>query len=34
LTMSHALEVGKKLAELCRQGKFHEAMDQLYSPIL
>jgi ketosteroid isomerase-like protein len=30
--MSHALEVGKKLVELCRDGKFNEAMDQLYSP--
>jgi ketosteroid isomerase-like protein len=30
--MSHALEVGKKLVELCQQGKFNEAIDQLYSP--
>ena len=26
------LEVGKKLVELCKQGKNHEAMETLYSP--
>lgn len=26
------LEVGKKLVELCRQGKLHEAMETLYGP--
>jgi ketosteroid isomerase-like protein len=30
--MSNTLEVGKKLVELCKQGKAHEAMDTLYSP--
>lgn len=30
--MSEAMEVGKKLVELCRQGKNIEAMDTLYSP--
>ena len=30
--MSSALEVGKKLAELCRQNKWMEAVDSLYSP--
>jgi ketosteroid isomerase-like protein len=30
--MSTTLEVGKKLVELCKQGKFMEAMEQLYSP--
>jgi ketosteroid isomerase-like protein len=30
--MSDALEVGKKLVDLCRQGKFKEALEQLYSP--
>jgi len=29
--MSDTLTVGKKLVELCRQGKTHEAMDTLYS---
>ncbi len=29
--MSDALAVGKKLVELCRQGKFAEATDTLYS---
>jgi ketosteroid isomerase-like protein len=27
-----AMEVGKKLVELCQQGKNHEAMETLYSP--
>src|ERR1041385_2470164 len=26
------LEVGKKLVELCKQGKNHEAMETLYAP--
>jgi ketosteroid isomerase-like protein len=30
--MSDTLTVGKKLVDLCRQGKTHEAMDTLYSP--
>ncbi|MGD0390016.1 MAG: nuclear transport factor 2 family protein [Tepidisphaeraceae bacterium] len=30
--MSDALEIGKKLVDLCRQGKFMEAMDTLYDP--
>jgi ketosteroid isomerase-like protein len=30
--MSETLAVGKKLVELCREGKMKEAMDQLYSP--
>jgi hypothetical protein len=30
--MSSALEVGKKLVELCKQHKNFEAMDTLYSP--
>ncbi len=30
--MSDALAVGKKLVELCRQGKNGEAMETLYSP--
>lgn len=30
--MSDTLTVGKKLVELCRQGKAKEAMDTLYSP--
>jgi hypothetical protein len=29
--MSSALEVGKKLVELCKQSKFEEAMMSLYS---
>ena len=29
--MSDSLTVGKKLVELCREGKAHEAMDTLYS---
>src|SRR5271166_1283313 len=29
--MSEAFEVGKKLVELCRQGKHKECMDELYS---
>src|SRR5262245_37432980 len=30
--MPTTLEVGKKLVELCRQGKAHEALETLYSP--
>lgn len=30
--MSDTLAVGKKLVELCRQGKATEAIDTLYSP--
>jgi ketosteroid isomerase-like protein len=30
--MSDTLSVGKKLVELCREGKHAEAIDQLYSP--
>jgi len=30
--VSHTLEVGKKLVELCRQGKAMEAISTLYSP--
>lgn len=30
--MSETLEVGKKLVELCRQGKHLECLDTLYSP--
>jgi ketosteroid isomerase-like protein len=30
--MSSTLEVGKKLVDLCKQGKFKEATDTLYSP--
>jgi hypothetical protein len=30
--MSSALEVGKKLVDLCKQGKYHEAMETLYAP--
>ncbi len=30
--MSDTLTVGKKLVELCREGKNTEAMDTLYSP--
>lgn len=30
--MSDTLAVGKKLVELCRQGKTHEAFETLYSP--
>ncbi|MBV8833854.1 MAG: nuclear transport factor 2 family protein [Acidobacteriaceae bacterium] len=30
--MDDTLSVGKKLVELCRQGKFMEAVDTLYSP--
>ncbi len=29
--MSDAMEVGKKLVGLCKQGKFHEAIESLYS---
>ena len=30
--MSESLAVGKKLVEMCREGKMKEAMDALYSP--
>ncbi|MGD0770455.1 MAG: nuclear transport factor 2 family protein [Tepidisphaeraceae bacterium] len=30
--MSSTLEIGKKLVELCRQGKAAEAIDTLYDP--
>ncbi len=30
--MSDALAVGKKLVELCKDGKFTECMEALYSP--
>jgi ketosteroid isomerase-like protein len=30
--MSNAMEVGKKLVELCRQGKNMEAINTLYGP--
>jgi len=30
--MSSTLEVGKKLVDLCRMGKFNEAMESLYDP--
>ena len=30
--MSDTLSIGKKLVELCRQGKFTEAVETLYSP--
>lgn len=30
--MNDTLEVGKKLVELCRQGKHMECLDTLYSP--
>lgn len=30
--MSSAMEIGKKLVDLCRQGKFKECLDALYSP--
>lgn len=30
--MSSAMDVGKKLVELCRQGKFMEAIESLYAP--
>jgi hypothetical protein len=30
--VSDTLEVGKKLVELCRQGKIMEAVETLYSP--
>jgi ketosteroid isomerase-like protein len=30
--MSSTLEIGKKLVDLCKQGKAKEAMDTLYSP--
>ena len=32
--MSEAIEVGKKLVELCREGKFMDAVDTLYTPTL
>lgn len=28
--MSSTMEVGKRLVDLCKQGKFKEAMDELY----
>ena len=30
--MSEAMEVGKKLADLCKQGQFMQAVETLYSP--
>ncbi len=30
--MSETLSVGKKLVELCKEGKYGEAIDGLYSP--
>ena len=30
--MSNILSVGKRLVELCKEGKHAEAMDELYSP--
>ena len=30
--MSDTLSVGKKLVELCKEGKFKECMETLYSP--
>ena len=30
--MSEAFEIGKKLVELCKQGKFEEAVSTYYSP--
>jgi len=30
--MSDTLAVGKKLVEMCKEGKMNEAMDELYSP--
>jgi hypothetical protein len=30
--MSATLDVGKKLVDLCKQGKFKEAMDTFYAP--
>jgi hypothetical protein len=30
--MPTTMEVGKKLVELCQQGKFEEAVEKLYSP--
>lgn len=32
--MNETLEVGKKLVDLCRQGKNMEAVDSLYSPAI
>jgi hypothetical protein len=32
--MSETFAVGKKLVELCREGKNQEAMDTLYSPTI
>jgi ketosteroid isomerase-like protein len=29
--MSNTLEIGKKLVDLCKQGKFADAMDALYA---
>ncbi len=30
--MSSTMEIGKKLVELCKAGKEHEAMEKFYSP--
>jgi hypothetical protein len=30
--MSSTMEVGKRLVDLCNQGKFMEAMNALYAP--
>ncbi len=30
--MSSTMEVGKQLVDLCKQGKFKEAMESLYAP--
>jgi ketosteroid isomerase-like protein len=30
--MNNALEVGQQLVSLCQEGKFKEAIDELYSP--
>jgi ketosteroid isomerase-like protein len=32
--MSDTLSVGKKLVELCKEGKHMEAIDELYSPTI
>lgn len=32
--MSSTMEVGRRLVELCRQGKLKEAVDSLYSPTI
>lgn len=31
-TLVETYQVGKKLVDLCREGKFNEAVDALYSP--